>query len=64
MKPKASLHLLTENNVLTDECKSVTETVLLSMNQPKEKSQKPGKKRKTGKKLTIEAVEKVFKFKH
>jgi hypothetical protein len=56
--------LLTENNVLTDECKSVTETVLLSMNQPKEKSQKPGKKRKTGKKLTIEAVEKVFKFKH
>jgi hypothetical protein len=31
LKPKAGLHLLTENNVLTDKCKSVIETVLPSI---------------------------------
>jgi hypothetical protein len=40
-------------------CKSVIETVLLSMNQPKEKSQKPRKREKTGKQLTIEAAFKI-----
>ena len=62
LKPKihkAGLHLLIENNVLSDECKIVIETVLLCMNQAKEKSRKPSKKRKTGKQLTTEAAFKI-----
>ena len=56
LKPKihrAGLHKLVEKNALTDECKSLIETVLESMDQP-------NKKRKTGgKQLTIEAAFKM-----
>ena len=45
--------MLVEKNALTDECKSLIETVLESMDQP-------NKKRKTGgKQLTIEAAFKM-----